>query len=283
MSDGGGDRERLRRPRRDASAPSLPDIRMSRPIDLPGVRLLQIAPSALPFQAFQETWDVCLVSAGASDWRYRGGTRTSVAGNVRLKEPGERFRTERVHAPVGYVIVQLEPAALVKYLDRAGPHLRANEIEGPEATAIAHMVRRAHHCETALERGAMLAALVEAAVVPRLETRADRKDPKPPRAIRKAHEFLHAHFDEEIPLSTLAGLADMHEVSFVRAFRRAFGIPPHRLQTELRVRSAKRLLDRGATGAEVAALVGFHDQSHLTRHFKSIVGLSPGRYLASRR
>ena len=30
--------------------------------------------------------------------------------------------------------------------------------------------------------------------------------------------------------------------------------------------------------AEVAARTGFFDQSHLTRHFRAIVGMPPGRY-----
>ena len=31
---------------------------------------------------------------------------------------------------------------------------------------------------------------------------------------------------------------------------------------------------------EVATAVGFHDQSHLTRHFKRTIGVTPARYIA---
>jgi AraC-like DNA-binding protein len=258
---------------------------MVRPVEEPGVRLLEIGASDTAFQAFQETWDVCLVAGGAADWRYRGREMTSAPGSVRLKEPGERFRTSRVHRPTGYVIVQIEPAALSRYMRGDAPcHLQANQVEGSDASAIAHLVHRAHRSDTSLERGSVLADLVDVALVPRLErARRDRPDLGTNRTLRRAYDYVAAHFSEEIPIAVLAGLAGMHEVSFVRAFRRTFGIPPHRLQTELRIRSAKRLLDLGASGAEVAARLGFHDQSHLTRHFKSIVGLTPGRYLATRR
>lgn len=258
---------------------------MVRPIEEPGVRLLEIGTSESMFQAFQETWDMCLVTSGAADWRYRGQERTSLAGNIRLKEPGEHFRTARVHRPAGYVIVQIEPTALPRYLGHESTrHLRANEISGAEAAALAALVRRAHRCDSALERGSILSTLVELALVPRLDghSRTGSRSAATG-ALRRAHDFLHAHFSEEIPLASLASLAGMHEVSFVRAFRRAYGLPPHRLQTELRIRSAKHLLDLGASGAEVAATLGFHDQSHLTRHFKNIVGLTPGRYLETRR
>jgi AraC-like DNA-binding protein len=45
-----------------------------------------------------------------------------------------------------------------------------------------------------------------------------------------------------------------------------------------RVRRAKALLRAGRTPAEAAAEAGFSDQSHLTRHFKRLLGFTPGRY-----
>jgi AraC-like DNA-binding protein len=41
---------------------------------------------------------------------------------------------------------------------------------------------------------------------------------------------------------------------------------------------AKQLLARGMSIAQVAAEVGFADQSHLTRKFKSLVGATPRQY-----
>lgn len=267
------------------TAPLTPSIRLARHADQPGVRLLAISASDTPFQAFQETWDVCVVASGAADWRYRGVDRTSRPGAVRLKEPGERFRTVRVHEPTAYMIVQFEHSAIGRFLGTSSaPHLRTAELQAAQATTVSRLVRRALDCDTVLERSSTLATLVDTALAPHLE-RGPR--PRPSNfergALARAFDFLNAHFAEEIPVSSLASLAGMHEVSFVRAFRRVYGVPPHRLQTELRIRSAKRLLDLGARGAEVAARLGFHDQSHLSRHFKNIVGVSPGQYMASLR
>ena len=58
----------------------------------------------------------------------------------------------------------------------------------------------------------------------------------------------------------------------------AFGIAPHQYLTSRRVDRARRLLLDGRPPGEVAALTGFHDQSHLTRHFRRLVGVTPGRY-----
>lgn len=64
----------------------------------------------------------------------------------------------------------------------------------------------------------------------------------------------------------------------VRCFTRAFGVPPHRYAVGRRIDAARRQLLDGRPPAEVAAAVGFHDQSHLARHFRHHVGTTPGRY-----
>ena len=56
---------------------------------------------------------------------------------------------------------------------------------------------------------------------------------------------------------------------------------PHAYQTQLRVRHAKSLLQARLPIALVATEAGFYDQAHLTRHFKRIVGVTPGRYASA--
>jgi AraC-like DNA-binding protein len=57
------------------------------------------------------------------------------------------------------------------------------------------------------------------------------------------------------------------------------GMTPHSYLTQVRVRHAKSLLSAGLPITQVATEAGFYDQAHLTRHFKRIVGLTPGRYV----
>ncbi|ESU46140.1 AraC family transcriptional regulator [Streptomyces sp. HCCB10043] len=59
-------------------------------------------------------------------------------------------------------------------------------------------------------------------------------------------------------------------------------MPPHQYVTARRVDLARRLLLEGVSPGEAAGAVGFHDQSHLTRHFKRIAGTTPGRFARSR-
>jgi AraC-like DNA-binding protein len=67
----------------------------------------------------------------------------------------------------------------------------------------------------------------------------------------------------------------------VRCFSRAFGIPPHTYLLGRRIDAARRRLLEGEPVAQVAAGVGFHDQAHLTRHFKRHVGTTPARFAHS--
>ena len=52
----------------------------------------------------------------------------------------------------------------------------------------------------------------------------------------------------------------------------------HGFVTQLRVVEARRLLAEGNPAAEVAHVVGFADQSHLVRHFRAALGVTPGQY-----
>lgn len=93
-------------------------------------------------------------------------------------------------------------------------------------------------------------------------------------------EFIDAHYDREIGLAELAASINFSPAYFARQFKRSFGITPHQYLTQVRVESAKRLLDEGRmTVGEVAAAVGFYDQSHLAHHFKRAMGIAPKIYL----
>jgi AraC-like DNA-binding protein len=69
----------------------------------------------------------------------------------------------------------------------------------------------------------------------------------------------------------------------MRSFRKEYGLPPHAYANQLKLIAAKRKLQAGLPPAEVAADVGFYDQSHLTRVFKRAFDLTPGRFASLHR
>jgi AraC-like DNA-binding protein len=105
-----------------------------------------------------------------------------------------------------------------------------------------------------------------------------------PRAARESalarglRELLDEHTVDGMRLDAAAELLQAHPVQLVRAFSREYGLPPHRYLTGRRVELARRLLLEGVPPADVAVMTGFYDQSHLTRHFKRLVGVSPAYF-----
>ncbi|GAA2334198.1 AraC family transcriptional regulator [Streptomyces cuspidosporus] len=109
-----------------------------------------------------------------------------------------------------------------------------------------------------------------------------RLAPRPPKPDRGVAHSLRELLDERllhgVTLDDAAKLVHAHPTHLVRAFSTAFGIAPHQYLMARRVDRARRLLLDGRPPAEVATAVGFYDQSHLTRHFKRFIGITPGRY-----
>ena len=94
-------------------------------------------------------------------------------------------------------------------------------------------------------------------------------------------DLIDARFREKMTLRDAADVLHAHPAHLVRAFGSEFGISPHQYLTSRRVDLARRLLLDGMPPSLAAAEAGFYDQSHLTRHFRHVLGTSPGRYAKS--
>ena len=153
-----------------------------------------------------------------------------------------------------------------------------------------HTVRLVPHVLRAADEGNALAAdtLLRIAVTRLLRLNGG---PLPQRPVRtagtgiaaRARAVLHERMAEPPNLERLAGDLGTSPFALLRAFRDAYGMPPHAWLTDARVRRARLLLDAGSPPAEAAVAVGFTDQPHLNRHFTRIVGVPPGAYQRERR
>lgn len=94
--------------------------------------------------------------------------------------------------------------------------------------------------------------------------------------IARAIDYMHANLNHDISLDVLAQTVNISPSHFRRLFKQATGMAPHQYLIDLRVNRAKELLLTGSFSVnQVAAEVGFADQSHLHRHFKRIFGITP--------
>jgi AraC-like DNA-binding protein len=103
--------------------------------------------------------------------------------------------------------------------------------------------------------------------------------PPPERSLAgELRELLDACTVEGVTLQHAGERLHAHPAHLVRAFSREFGIAPHSYLTSRRVDLARRLLLDGVPPGTAATDAGFYDQAHLGRHFRRIVGTSPGRF-----
>ncbi|TCB99628.1 AraC family transcriptional regulator [Micromonospora zingiberis] len=134
------------------------------------------------------------------------------------------------------------------------------------------------------EPGDGFAAEVQLAVVlARLRAHLTRRTPEAPvvrdaRIARGLRALLDEHFVAGLSLRDAAEVLHAHPTYLVRAFSTAYGLGPHQYLISRRVDRARQLLRAGLPAGEVAVAAGFYDQAHLTRHFKRILGFTPGRY-----
>lgn len=93
-------------------------------------------------------------------------------------------------------------------------------------------------------------------------------------------DYMHTHYDRNISLSELATQAQMSLHYFARSFKQAVGASPHQYLIQYRIERAKQLLRQNElTIVDIAQRVGFIDQSHFSRHFKNVTGITPRQWL----
>ena len=101
-------------------------------------------------------------------------------------------------------------------------------------------------------------------------------------AVQKARRYLDEHFAEGVRLRELAAHVALSPYHLLRAFHAEVGLPPHAYQDSARIRHAERLIAAGQPRAAIAAETGFSSQSHFTRRFRQIIGVTPGQYARQR-
>jgi AraC family transcriptional regulator len=100
---------------------------------------------------------------------------------------------------------------------------------------------------------------------------------------KRVVEFIEEHLAEDVSLLTLAELVDLSVYHFARAFKRSFGVPPHRFHMDRRMDRARSLLQRPALSVtQIGIQIGFRETSSFTRAFRKITGLTPTEYRGHR-
>lgn len=174
-------------------------------------------------------------------------------------------------------VLYLEP-------EQIDPNLVGNAVDHPrfDDPLLRHRIHQLHGA--LFQPGEQLEAESRLALVSERLRRhlLDDLDPTPiaddPGLADRLRDLLDARTVQGISLAEAAGLLHAHPVYLARAFTRRFGMAPHQYLVGRRVDLARRLILEGRGPARAAADSGFHDQAHLNRHFKRVLGLPSGRY-----
>ena len=271
--------------------PAEETVRLWRCADLPGVDLLH---AGYVTQSFgwhsHDTFSFGAVERGGLAFRFRGVHEVAPAGCVTLALPGEGHTGHGAdRTGWQYRMFYIDPALLLEAAAELAPERRGFPPilpgvldDPPLAAAIATLHRRlAQNDGTPLERQEALAAILARFV--RVHARWGSPPPPAPRAAQRARGYLEEHVAEAVSLAQLAEAARCSPFRLVRAFRDTFGLPPHAYHLQMRVRRGQELLRRGWLVAHVAAELGFVDQSHFTRVFRAVAGMTPGTFARGHR
>lgn len=194
-------------------------------------------------------------------------------GCITVKQPGDVHRDIARDGPMTWTVITLPADEIARVRDDGVRVEALSLLESTDERAAPF-----HRLQDAVCAGADRLSL-EVALTEAINAFVVlRRKPDHTRPVRRAMDYLRTRITESFTLEDLAEHAGLDKYHLCRAFRAQIGLPPHAYLTQLRILRAKELLQSGVRASEVAPLVGLYDQAQLTRHFRRIVGTTPGRY-----
>jgi AraC-like DNA-binding protein len=238
-----------------------------------------------------ETYTFGLIEAGVEEFDYGNDILRAGPGAVALLDP-DVVHTGQAATPAGWTYRVLYPqvqvvADVARELGWPGgtPRFPQTVVYDPDSAVVLRGAHRAAEHGDQLVSSTLLTTAL-AGLLRRHGSPGPARETglvvRAPGAVAVVRDLLADRMTDPPSLAELAELTGLSQFALLRAFRGATGLPPHAYLNQLRVRQARLLLDGGRPAAEVAALTGFADQAHLTRHFKRVVGVPPAAYQRER-
>jgi AraC-like DNA-binding protein len=237
---------------------------------------------------WHDSYLVGLTEQGVQQFHCRHVRHQSTPGGVFLLEPGEIHDGD---APMSegftYRTLYLEPHWLERELralfEQAPEHCElsfaATLARDPRlAECTAQAFNALHSEDLRIVRQTTLDNLLGSLTQHLRWRKRINPDPRLPLVAQRARDYLHSHLHQDIGLDDLAQATGVDRFRLTRAFKAAFGLAPHAYLIQLRLARARRLLALGQTPGDVAASLGFSDQSHLGRWFQRAYRMSPADY-----
>lgn len=258
-------------------------VRFSRLPGLGGVFVQRMVGAYLPDILASEV-GFCVIHAGVYNLQVRG-ERYALTPGVYVFSAGEFMRGEKDRRRTAEAtVVWVDPKWFGPEAPDASPlssmAFQPLRLDDPALVEAVHGVLRCAESGARSAAEAALQTLVGLAST-RIAPPLDPNNRCRSAAMETARLCLENKSNENVRLDFLAAEVGLSKSHLVRTFKHCYGTSPHQYQVHCRVRLARRLLMQSKTLAAVALECGFADQSHFTRLFKRIVGVTPGEYRAA--
>ncbi|MEI9949630.1 MAG: helix-turn-helix transcriptional regulator [Pseudomonadota bacterium] len=271
---------------RTGAANSEEIVSFQRRSELLGVEIRSLRNSARAFRGYSTDFEFFAPSTWRGELWHRRRQAVMGPGTVLCAHPGEVFLARRVITPGAGNFLTIDARVFHEYLSdhqrsptelqlRAFTHM--SKLLKDKLDEVFHVVRPG---PSALQIQSAMAEFVSVMVVELLEEASDGAASIAAglRTAERVRECLHYDTRATLDLSTLAKQAGVSRYQALRIFKRRYGLPPHTYQLSVRIALAQRALREGYQPVQVAAQYGFVDQSHFTRHFKRLLGVTPAKY-----
>ncbi len=247
---------------------------------------------SLLWKVYHDNYSVCVAlnpgrpqDYGATI-RYRGQQRFLARPAMFLVEPGEAHETLRLSGPGTFAVVALTPTLFKRaWPQHRDPHFGQVIVSRPPMR-VAFMSFLDAVDGTSLPDGSFLESLLEPCLEHLIsciewQPRQDRRGGDPA-AVQRVRDYLHAHASQPIPSAVIEAVSGLSRFHISRLFRERYGMAPHAYQIALRVALVQQALRRSRNEnlAQLAADLGFADQSHMARFFRRTIGVTPGAFRA---
>jgi len=277
--------ERLRACRTDATS-TREVVSFHRHSELAGVEIRSLKHSARTFHCYSTELQFFAPLTWRGELWHRRQEVVMEAGTVLCAHPGEVYFSRRILTPGAAIFLAIDSSVFHEHLSKRALHASELQLRAFAAMSkrleakflrVSRLVRSG---PTTLEAQTATVELIEGMLAELLEESPDEAS-SVAAALRNAErvrERVHGDALATVELSTPVKDGKMSRFRVLRRFKLRYGLPPHTYQLSVRLALAQKALREGQQPAHVAAEYGFFDQSHLTRHFKRFLGVTPAQY-----
>lgn len=248
------------------------------PVGLPGIQAFHAQFHEHRFGCHaHDGYVIAAMESGGEAFDYRGERFTAMPGSLVLIDPEEPHTGQgATDSPWSYRALYIGRS----WFSGQAPTFSLPVVEEPE------LFRRVCRFHTELEqapdpartRTELLRILEALSGRYAVETGCGNGRKKSRPGLESVRHYLQMNFRNQVRLKDMSDLAGVGIFQLMRLFKRLTGYTPHEYLLDLRIREAMDLLRRGEQCTRVAMDLGFADQSHFSRQFKRLVGVSPGRF-----